>query len=256
MACISIFAGRGIITAFQTINKLKNDERLKLFMTMLIAILVLCHILLSIRTFVFLDMPDNKYQHYIFNTINVLTDISDPIYDNSGSYVSRPHAYFWYFTSILMRQKWMYDQLITDVPKSIKKNGCTVFIKDIRTESLPKQLILWLKVHFLPYNKDIYIWGSKYNSGGSGKVIGKFEAIRQDKYFISPLDIFEKGQLFINNNEIKTQIVTLKKGNHDVFFTGDKKFKFRILWLPRNNLPFQASFPLKYSNEPFSYIRY
>ena len=150
----------------------------------------------------------------------------------------------------------MHDQLIIEVPESIRKTKCTVFIKDIRTRTLPAKLKSWLENHFLPYNKDIYIWGRKYNTGDLGTVDSRFEAVRTARYFISPADVFNNGQVFLNGKEIKNQIFTLEKGDNSITFKGETNTEFRILWLPRSNRPFEASFPVKNKNGPFSYILY
>ena len=214
---------RGVSTFFRSVFQIKDNYNYKsVAFVVLPVVLLSCHMLPSFGRSRFTDIPDNKYQHHVFDLLSVLTNTSDPVYDNSGSYVSRPHAYYIYFTSVLMRTKWMHDQLIREIPDSIRKTKCTVFIKDERTRTLPEDLISWLEDHFLPYNKDIYIWGRKYNTGDLGTVDSTFEAVRSARYFLSPPDVLHNGRLLLNGEEIRKQIFTLEKGENSISFEGEK----------------------------------
>ncbi len=174
----------------------------------------------------------NRRQHEVLAALSRLTSPSDVCYDNSGCYVARPHAWFFYFTSAYMRRT-MRDELVRDVPRAIVEKGCVACVDDGCFKSLPEELKRFLREHFQPYDGDIQLWGSRYAVDPENGLRSTFLAVRGDTYFVEPATALEAGTLTVNGIEIRAPTFELEKGEARIRYEGEAA-EIYILWLPRN----------------------
>ena len=169
----------------------------------------------------------NEYQLGVLKDLNRLTDPDDTIYDNSGSFVSRPHAYFMYYTGANER-KYQATKLATEVPQDILSNQTVAELRDMRFKGLPKSLKQFLQTHFQPYSGDIRLWGSRYQNSKKSS----FTAVTDATYFVEPAGVTSSGELLIDG-EVVSDTFKLSRGKHEVEYRGDTR-DFYILWMPRD----------------------
>lgn len=181
---------------------------------------------------------DNHYQIHVLNMIDRLTFPSDAIYDNSGGYVSRPHAYFYFYTEKSIRVL-EAERLIHEVPEAIEKSEAMFLLKDFRYKGLPEELKEYLESNFQSYNGDLWIWGGKISGTGHFK----FRANKTGKYFIVPLSgsfgpsdslmFIRSAGIRIDGTPVAGSIFSLEKGQH-LITVENESGPFYVLWVPRN----------------------
>lgn len=169
----------------------------------------------------------NDYQLSILKDINRLTDPDDTIYDNSGSFVSRPHAYFMFFTDARTRKS-DATALANEVPQAILSTQAVAELRDSRFKGLPNPLKRFIEAHFQPYNGDIRLWGSRFQNSKQSS----FTAVKTGKYFVEPAAIATSGELLIDGEAVGDTF-DLTRGQHTVEYRGASK-NFYILWMPRD----------------------
>ncbi|MFT5482988.1 MAG: hypothetical protein ACI9GW_001643 [Halieaceae bacterium] len=169
----------------------------------------------------------NEYQLSVLKDINRLTDPGDTIYDNSGSFVSRPHAYFMYYTDAGIRKS-QATELANEVPQHILSNQTVAELRDTRFNGLPQPLKLFLRTHFQPYSGDIKLWGSRFESTKKGSFI----AVTQATYFVEPAAVVTSGELLIDG-VVVGDTFDLSRGEHTVEYRGTIP-DYYILWMPRD----------------------
>ena len=172
----------------------------------------------------------NDLQLAVFQTIQKLTSPDDAAYDNSGGYISRPHAYFYYYTDLMIRGG-QGDQLSREVPAAIAATGAVMSLADRRDRGLPAELKQYLQDHFQPYDRDISLWGRRYVSENAAPLRTSFVATKAGTYFVSPEDLLSTSTLLIDGVPLSKTEVALQPGEHTVEYRGPSK-EFYILWLP------------------------
>lgn len=232
---LAIFAARGLVDLHAALG---GEEGLRMpaaraALSVLIAGLLALDLT---RGVIRAGQPSNAYQHSELATLARLTEPDDPVYDNSGSSVARPHVSYYYFTDATVRRT-QADRLIREVPNQIYGAGCTVMIADLRMAGLPDPLYRFLLDHFLPYDHDIWIWGRSYRHSGSGESWADFQAPRTARYFVDPPQVLERGNLTIDGVRIEQPVFELARGSHDVRYSGAPTY-LSILWLPADGRPF------------------
>jgi hypothetical protein len=179
-----------------------------------------------------LEGSRNERQREVLARIATLTSPGDAVYDNSGGYVSRPHAYFYFYTDAYLRGA-IADTLVKEVPQALLASGCALRVDDLRTEGLPPALRSFLDTHYQPLDGDLFLWGQRYQVPGPHLLESGFLAVRGDRYFIEPASALEQGTLLIDGRRIHEPIFTLSKGEHTVRYEGLAS-GFSLLWLPRD----------------------
>jgi hypothetical protein len=182
--------------------------------------------------------PDNGYQYEVLADVARLTRVSDPVYDNSGGFVARPHVGFRFYTSALDRQV-EAATLPVSVPRAIREQGCTALLLDARFRGLPPLLIRFLTTHFQPYNADIWLWGQRFSAN---RAPATFEAVREADYFVEPKTVVADG-LLIDGAPLATSVFHLSRGMHRVEYAGTER-QFSILWLPADQQPYRPRYGL------------
>lgn len=185
----------------------------------------------------------NSYQHVVFERIQRLTAPGDTAYDNSGSYVSRPHSCWFYYTDALLRRM-DGGNLAAEVPKAIVRSQCVMHLIDHRYSDLPPRLRAFLDENFQPYDADIRLWGKRFVPDTTSTAPMTFHAIRDDEYFFCPAGEFAGADLRIDGKRIVKPIFTLRAGEHSIE-TGRNSGSFYILWLPANGKPYRPMPGLK-----------
>ncbi len=229
----SIIASRGIVICYTYVGSFfKSKQRVKLAFYFFVTIYILSSILYS-QSFIKRKLTQtNSHQREIFTLINELTDTTDTIYDNSGSYVTRPHVDYFFFTDALIREI-KVDYLNTNIKKNIIDKKTKAMLLDLRFRYLPHELKNFLFKHYQSYNGDIKLWGQRYRLDKNKLIKDTFLAIENSKYFIYPKDLVKEAKLFIDGKLIQNEVFSLAEGAFTVEYKGNFK-DFYILWLPRN----------------------
>lgn len=230
---ISVFAARGLADVARSVESacvrggLSPDG-----ITLLVVGLALVPPAMSFpRLEAYVDQ-NNAYQHAVLSQIRDLTSPSDVAYDNSGSYVARPSASFYFYTDAPMRAR-LGEMLAREIPKSIVRHGSVLFVNDARFPMLPVDLRRFVADHFQPFSADLWLWGQTYRAGAEGRLSSEFLAVRKDRYFVEPASAATSGRLRIDGREITSPVFELEPGIRRVEFDGEPAAGFAILWLPR-----------------------
>lgn len=234
---LTIYSTRGIGLLIEFF-KYKAGSLSKTIFFILFSFLLLLFLLIFYYNFVDKLEKNNIYQLDTLNLINKITKNRDVFYDNSGSFVSRPHAYFYFYTEASIR-KFQADKLINEIPSTLEEKGVMAVIRDKRFDSLPSPLKSYIFNNYQPYNGDILLWGKKLKSPGQLKV----KIIADDQYFIAikKHDLQRENQsesdsklkILINGKEIEGQKIFLTKSLHTFEIEGYEG-PIYLLWLPRN----------------------
>ncbi|MBZ4408786.1 hypothetical protein K8640_11225 [Myxococcus sp. XM-1-1-1] len=179
-----------------------------------------------------LDGDGNARQREVLGRIATLTGPEDVAYDNSGGYVSRPHAHFYFYTDAYLRGA-IPDQLAREVPEALVEKGCVLRVDDLRTSGLPPGLRGFLDTHYQPYDGDLFLWGQRYDVKNGDRLEDRFLAVRQGRYFVEPASVLETGALFIDGQRVTQAELVLERGEHPVRYEGPAE-RFHLLWLPRD----------------------
>lgn len=174
----------------------------------------------------------NARQREVLSRIASLTGPEDVAYDNSGGYVSRPHAHFYFYTDAYLRGS-IAGTLAREVPEALVARGCVLRVDDLRTSGLPPALRRFLAEHYQPYDGDISLWGQRYEVPAGGTLEGRFLAVREDRYFVEPVDVLGRGALYIDGVRVTAPDFSLGRGEHTVRYEGAGG-RFHLLWLPRD----------------------
>jgi hypothetical protein len=185
----SFLAFLGIVTVFaarQAADLLTANTRPPIRVALALALLAALTMQgVKIAAFV---ATSNQAQVEVLSRIGRLTAPTDAAYDNSGGYVARPHAYFYFYTDSFLRES-IADTLDREVPKGILDHGAVLHLRDIRFDSLPESLRKFLDRHFQPVDGDISLWGEHYMVPPAGHYMvppagaleGTFLASRDDR---------------------------------------------------------------------------
>jgi hypothetical protein len=187
--------------------------------------------------------PNNRYQYEVLAELARVTNVSDPVYDNSGGFVSRPHVGFRFYTSALDRQV-EATQLPITVPRAIHELGCTALLVDARFSGLPPLLRRFLTQHYQPYNADVWLWGQRFlTSALPSPGQGAFDAVREADYFVDSEALIGAGGLMIDGNALASPVFHLSRGVHRLEYAGAVR-QFSILWLPADKQRYHPKYGL------------
>ncbi|MCP3139204.1 hypothetical protein [Pyxidicoccus xibeiensis] len=186
----------------------------------------------AVRLEALLEGGGNARQREVLARIATLTGPEDVVYDNSGGYVSRPHAHFYFYTDAYLRGA-EAARLAREIPEALVATGCVLRVDDLRTSGLPPSLRRFLTEHYQPLDGDLSLWGQRYEPPGAGPLEGRFLAVRDGRYFVEPEDVLSRGALFIDGTRVTEPELTLPKGPHAVRYEGPAG-AFHLLWLPRD----------------------
>lgn len=196
------------------------------------AVLLLAVLATQSATLLTFVSASNRGQLATLARIGELTSAQDAAYDNSGGYVSRPHAYRYFYTDSYLREA-LAETLAREVPAAILESGAVAHLIDLRFDTLPDSLRDFLRAHFQPLDGDLALWGQRYRVPADGALDAGFLAVRDDRYFVSPADALDRGELTIDGEAVREPVFALGKGAHAIAYRGAPG-DIEILWLPRN----------------------
>ena len=234
---VGVFAGRGVgvlsAAAAAKAAQLGFSPVKAQFASTLAVALALSAPALALRRVERFVQKSNTYQFDVLAQVGALTSPGDAVYDNSGSYVARPSASFYFYTDWLMRRR-LGDMLTRRIPEDILKSGTVLFFRDTRTGDLPESLRAFLREHFKLYSGDLWLWGQSYRTDAGGRVASRFHAVRKDRYFVEPASLLVNGALTIDGQRIESAVFELESGAHTIAFEGTPSADLHVLWLPRD----------------------
>jgi hypothetical protein len=185
-------------------------------------------------------VPDNAYQYRVLADLARVTSVTDPVYDNSGGYVARPHIGFRFYTSALDRQV-EAAELPISVPRGIREQGCTALLLDARFGGLPVSLTRNLREHFQPYDADLWLWGQRFSANRAPLT---FEAVRDADYFVEPETVVASGTFTIDGAVVASTVFHLSRGLHRIEYAGTVR-QFSVLWLPADKSRYRPKYGLR-----------
>ncbi|HEX3777219.1 MAG TPA: hypothetical protein VHV51_22255 [Polyangiaceae bacterium] len=184
--------------------------------------------------------PNNDYQYRVLADLARLTKVTDPVYDDSGSYVSRPSVGFRFYTSALDRTE-EATTLPLKMEREVRASGCTALLLDARFHGLPPPLQRFLAQHYQPYSADILLWGQRFSPVHS---LATFEAVRDADYFVEPETVATGGGFEIDGNENRAAVFHLSRGMHQIQYSGGAR-EFWISWLPADGQRYRPRYGLR-----------
>jgi hypothetical protein len=168
----------------------------------------------------------NRSQRDALARIAQVTAPGDPVYDNTGRAVARPHVGFLFFTDDTIRRA-MGDFLERTVPRDILSSGVTVALRDPKRErSLPTSVRGFLDAHFVDVGGDLRLWGKRFDLAADDT----FLATRDGLYYVSPADA--APSITIDGAPVDSDVFSLVRGEHRI--DSVQRVPFAILWLPRD----------------------
>jgi len=174
-----------------------------------------------------------RFQERMLAHVAAFTAPGEPVYDNTGFQVARPHCHFFYFTDKAARVV-LADTLATEIPRAILASGVTVHIADRRDTKLPEPLRAFLNEHFVRVVDRMRIWGRRFETlGANGPET--FEAVRDARYYVTPASPGLLAHLTLDGQPLRASVSHLRKGAHRVAWTGKGQAPaFALVWLPRD----------------------
>jgi hypothetical protein len=241
-AVLSMFSARGVIAIARFVAQSKQGSRGERIAA-LAALAVSWTITTGMDFAKSLYFPSNAGQRRMLAQIADLTTVEDPVYDNCGAFVTRPHVSFFYFTNAFIRRQ-KGAMLATDIPKAILEKECTVALFDERFLTVPRSLREFVLNNFQPMSADLAVWGRHYRVKRGYEMEATFYAIRNGRYFVHPPEAVKQGRLVIDGVEIATPVFELPKGERRIRYDGEIE-EFCVVCLPRNGRPFQPQLDLR-----------
>ena len=178
-------------------------------------------------------MNRNDYQQATLARVAALTREDEPVFDNAGAAVARPHVLFHYYGDRLhleLRAK----ELETRAPEGMLRTGCVLVLYERRFVVLPPKLLAFISENYQPYDGDLRLWGRRYRTEGR-PMKDQFYAIRDGRYFVSPASALDAGKLLIDGRPVLSPTFALTRGMKSVEYSGSER-QIYLLWLPANGI--------------------
>jgi len=229
---LTIYASRGLVLLFGAVHRLRPTLRAVAMPILIVA--CGCGAILSFVRSRQAMWPRLDGQLATLHQLGVVTGSTDAIYDNTGAYFARPHAWYFFYTDELLRRR-LSATMTADVEQALLRSQAPAVLIDLRFKGLPPELQRFIEEHYQPYGGDLCLWGMRF--GPAPAIDGQFWAIQNGAYFIDPVEVLQRGTLTIGGHRITSQVFTLPLGENRVAYTG-RPSAFSILWLPRDRKPY------------------
>ncbi len=180
-------------------------------------------------------MNRNDYQQATLARVAALTREDEPVFDNAGAAVARPHVLFHYYGDRLhleLRAK----ELETRAPEEMIRTGCVLVLYERRFVVLPPKLLAFISENYQPYDGDLRLWGRRYRTEGR-PTKDQFYAIRDGRYFVSPASALDDGKLLIDGRRVLSSTFALTRGTKSIEYSGSER-QIYLLWLPANGMQY------------------
>ncbi|MEM8932090.1 MAG: hypothetical protein AAGE94_13000, partial [Acidobacteriota bacterium] len=167
-----------------------------------------------------------------------ITEPSDPVYDQAGAAIWRPHVGFFYYTNRYLRHHMTADD-VARVIGEIESTGCTVYLHGSRFETLPEALRHELLSRFVPAYDDLWVWGRRLHPSPDGFV--EVDIPRDGGYFLGRRDGGVVPRIE-QSGAWHDAPIHLGRGPHRLrveAFSGE----VFLLWLPADGQPFVPGHP-------------
>jgi len=157
---------------------------------------------------------NNWRQMKLIETAEAMTDpTSDPVYDATGSVLTR-HSIdrWWYLHSLLMRQ--IYDGNQSSVAAMLARNPAAVLIPNYRFDWLRESDWQFIRANYLPLADDFWVLGIRLPPRG-----GSFRTLRSGRYKVLPgASGWQNSppELAVDGHQVRSDILILPAGNHTI----------------------------------------
>jgi len=235
LALFALFTARGIQVALRYLAELRaRPSRQRVAVLASAGLGLLLALPLGISWTHLLTLPDNRADLEKLARIGELTEPDDPVYDNRGAAVTRPHVSYFFFTEDVSRAL-LRERLLREIPADLSASGCTLFVRDSRFDQLPAPLREFVFERFQPLDEhgEIWVWGRPFVRGDRPRLRQRFPVTREDRYFVQPEETLATGRLTLGGRPVTAPVVRLSPGDWEVEYEGEA-MSFYLLWLPAN----------------------
>lgn len=159
-----------------------------------------------------------------------VTSPNDVVFDGTGLYVFRPHAYFYCNLVKGIRMLIKNETIPNDIPKNLIEKQCKIVIYDYRIRDLPDDIREFLRENYVKIMDGVYV---------AGKQLTEDELLDQPIRF----RIFVPGTYTVKTKEESTEVfidgkpcgedIFLGPGSHALTFEGDLDEVTLTLSLPK-----------------------
>ncbi len=225
LALASVFAARGV--AF--LVEVRGHPALRSTLVVLALTGALATLFTGARALQARLNSHNRDQLETLAAVGRLLGPEDVAYDNSGSFVARPHVDFYFYTDKLLRQT-LAEKLEAELPRKLVERGCVLRLRDAREEELPLRVREFLDAHYQPWSGDLSLWGQRYEATRA-TLDATFLAPKDGAYFVEPASVITDVAFEVDGVRVTSPTFELKKGEHTVRYVGPSQ-SFHVLWLP------------------------
>lgn len=252
---LAVFAARGLAAVIRwATDSQARQEATGVFVLVLLCLWAVGEARRTGTAFERLRESSNAQQLQTLARLGTLTHVDDPVFHQWAGQVARPAPHFFHF---LEASTWILrgEELRTELVRSMIDGGVPVFYVHTLFAKLPAELRAYVLERFHPLDEELWIYGQRFERGADGRIVGTFDAIRADRYFVHPPEAAR--HLRLGGRPVGTPLLELGKGRFPVEVgpgdAGDAAAgvaegvpeELYILWLPRDGKPFEPRPELK-----------
>lgn len=243
---LAVLAARGWVVAFRAVARPGGalGRAGGRFALALLALLVVGEQRRTDFAFAKLRQDDNTAQRVRLARLGSMTTPETPVFHVWGGQLSRPSVHYFYVLEAVTMQL-QHDRLRRELVPAMIEHGAPVYLHHDLFPRLVPEMRAYLLDNFQPLDADLWVYGRRYVVPENGVLDEAFFAIRDGRYFVSPLAALEGGgTLSIDGRPLQAPIVGLAKGRHAIRYRGPARELF-LIWLPADGVPFTPRPELK-----------
>lgn len=147
-----------------------------------------------------------------------VTSPNDVVFDGTGLYVFRPHAYFYSNLVKGIRMLIKNETIPNDIPKNLIEKQCKIVIYDYRIRDLPDDIQEFLRENYVKIMDEIYVAGKNLTEDELLDQPIRFHTFVPGIYTVKIEE--ENAEVFIDEKSCSENIF-LSPGEHVLTFEGD-----------------------------------
>lgn len=232
---LALFAVRGL--AYGVRWSLERRTGSGVFALALLALWGMGEVLRVEGAFDKLRESSNEEQIETLARLGSLTSAEDPVFHQWAGQIARPSPHFFHFLEA-STYRLQGETLGPELVRSMIEEGVTVFYAHTLFPRLPPELRAYALDRFHPLDEHLWIYGQRFVPDAEGRARGTFDALRDDRYFVSPPAAARR--LRIDGERPVAPLVRLRAGRYQVELeAGGAGEPVYLLWLPRDGQPFE-----------------
>lgn len=173
------------------------------------------HVLLSqTKPFYKTNERQLKTMEYVLK----VTSPNDVVFDGTGLYVFRPHAYFYCNLVKGIRMLIKNEAIPNDIPKNLIEKQCKIVVYDYRIRDLPDDIQEFLRENYVKIMDEVYVAGKHLTEDELLDQPIRFHTFVPGIYTVKTEE--ENAEVFIDG-KLCGEDIFLSSGNHALTFEGD-----------------------------------